>query len=286
MIKYSLVAILLFIQWPLTAQKVAAYKIYNSKGKEVSFEKMAAALSNNRVILFGEYHDDPIAHWLQLKLAQHLFKSGLKLSLGAEMFERDVQQYLDAYLSGKIEEKVFKDTTHSIWSNYATDYRPLVEFAKENKLPFIGTNVPRSLARMVYRNGFEVLDTLNIEQKAYLPPLPIPYNRDLPGYKAMLEMAMGHGGDNLPKAQAIKDATMAWFIVQAIATGNTLLHFNGTYHSDNYEGIGWYLKQYSPETTVGTIAMVQQENLSKLEADNFFRADFILVVDKEMTRTH
>jgi uncharacterized iron-regulated protein len=286
MFQNCLIAFLLLLQLPLAAQKVTAYKIFNSKGKEVSFEKMAAALSKERVILFGEYHDDPIAHWLQLELAKHLHKTGLKLTLGAEMFERDVQHFLDAYLKGEMEEKAFTDTTHSLWPNYSTDYRPLVEFSKENKIPFVGTNVPRSLARMVYKNGFESLDTLSKELKSYLPPLPIPYDKDLPGYKAMLEMAMGHGGDNLPKAQAIKDATMAWFIVQSIASGNTMLHFNGTYHSDNYEGIGWYLKQYAPELSVGTIAMVQQSDLSRLEVENNALGDFILVVDKDMTRTH
>jgi uncharacterized iron-regulated protein len=28
-----------------------------------------------------------------------------------------------------------------LWSNYQTDYRPLVDFAKENNLRFIATNI-------------------------------------------------------------------------------------------------------------------------------------------------
>lgn len=270
----------------LNAQKTEAFRIYNNKGKAVSFEKMAAALEKERVILFGEYHDDPIAHWLQFELTKHIHAKGLNLVLGAEMFERDVQPILEAYLKGEIEEKQFTDSTHSIWSNYKTDYRPLVEFAKANSIPYVGTNVPRPYARLIYRNGFEALDTLSQLEKAYLPPLPIPYDKDLPGYKAMLEMSMGHGGDNLPKAQAIKDANMAWFTAQNLPETGVFLHFNGAYHSNNYDGIVWYLKQYVPEIIPATITLVLQEDVSKLEEENRLLADYIIVVDADMTRTH
>jgi len=283
---FILSLVMLVASATLSAQKTEAFRIYNNKGKAISFEKMAGALEKEQVILFGEYHDDPIAHWLQFKLTKHLHGKGINLVLGAEMFERDVQPILDAYLKGEIEEKQFTDSTHSIWSNYKTDYRPLVEFAKVNTIPFVGTNVPRTYARLIYRNGFEALDTLSLIEKSYLPPLPIPYDKDLPGYKAMLEMSMGHGGDNLPKAQAIKDANMAWFTAQNIPQNGTFLHFNGAYHSNNYDGIVWYLKQYAPQIKPATITMVLQTDVSKLDAENRSLADYIIVVDADMTRTH
>lgn len=277
---------LLLIFGSISAQKTEAFRIYNNKGKQVTFEKMASALEKEKVILFGEYHDDPIAHWLQFKLTKHLHSKGINLVLGAEMFERDVQPILEAYLKDEITEKQFTDSTHSIWSNYKTDYRPLVEFAKANAIPFVGTNVPRVFARLVYKNGFEALDTLSLSDKSYLPPLPVPYDKDLPGYQAMLEMAMGHGGDNLPKAQAIKDANMAWFTTQSLPENGTFLHFNGAYHSNNYDGIVWYLKQYAPEITPVTITLVLQEDVTKLDVENRPLADYIIVVDADMTRTH
>lgn len=276
----------LWIFGSLNAQKVEAFRIYNNKGKQVAFEKMATALEKEQIILFGEYHDDPIAHWLQLELTKHIHNKGINLVLGAEMFERDVQPILESYLKNEITEKQFTDSTHSIWSNYTTDYRPLVEFAKANGIAFVGTNVPRPYARLIYKNGFEALDTLSVLEKSYLPPLPVPYDKDLPGYKAMLEMSMGHGGDNLPKAQAIKDANMAWFTAQNLPENGTFLHFNGAYHSNNYDGIVWYLKQYAPEITPATITLVLQEDVTKLEEENRTLADYIIVVDADMTRTH
>jgi hypothetical protein len=139
---------------------------------------------------------------------------------------------------------------------------------------------------MVFRGGFEVLDTLPDVEKAWMAPLPFPYDPELPGYVEMLSMMGGHGGENLPKAQAIKDATMAHFILANYAPENTFIHYNGAYHSNNYEGILWYLKQWKPEYSYATISTVSQSDVSKLKEENKSLADFIICVDENMTSTH
>lgn len=268
------------------AQEVQAYQIFNKKGKKTSFKKMARDAEKSRVVLFGEVHNDPIAHWLQLKLTQYLHSVADTLVMGAEMFEQDAQAALSDYVSRKIEHDAFLDTVPSVWNNYETDYRPLVDFARENDVKFIATNVPRYLASAVYRGGFEVLDTISDLEKSWLPPLPLLYDPELPGYQAMLEMGGGHGGENFPKAQAIKDAVMGWHIVQNLPESGTFLHFNGTYHSNNFEGIYWYVQQYEAEVEPITIAMVRQKDVGKLEEENEALADYILVVDQDMTTTY
>jgi len=274
----------------LRAEDMPVYRIFDQKGKAVTFEKMVAGVQRNQVILFGEYHDDPIIHWLQLNLTKRVYEQQKgKLVLGAEMFEADMQAPLNAYLKGETDEKTFKKNVTSLWSNYATDYKPLVEFAKEKSLPFVATNIPRYIARYVYRNGFGALDTLSDDTKKLLPPLPLPYQPELPGYKAMLEMGGGHGGDNLPKSQACKDATMAYHIVQALTgthADSKFVHYNGTYHSDGFEGIVWYLKQYNKALTVSTISAVRQKDVTRLEKENTGKADFVICVVEDMTRTH
>jgi uncharacterized iron-regulated protein len=266
------------------AKDFPVYRIFNSKGKPVSLDQMVGKLAKNQVVLFGEYHDDPIMHWLQLLVTQKLYaRFGSQLTLGAEMFEFDMQEPLDRYLRGDTDEKTFKSEVTSLWPNYATDYKPLVEFAKEKKLNFVATNIPRYLARAVYKGGFEILDTVNAELRKSIPPSPIPYDPELPGYKNML--SMGHGGENLPKAQAIKDAVMAFHIARWAGKG-IFLHFNGTYHSDGYEGIGWYLKQYAPALRVTTIAAVRSANPTKLASEEKGKADFIVSVHEQITRTH
>jgi hypothetical protein len=139
---------------------------------------------------------------------------------------------------------------------------------------------------MVYKNGFQVLDTFPLVYKKWMAPLPITYDANLPGYQKMLAMAGGHGGDNLPKAQAIKDATMAHFILQNRETDKLFIHYNGTYHSDYFEGIGWYLKRKNPSLNIVTIATAEQENLKYLDKENKNKATFIIVVDTEMTKTY
>lgn len=268
------------------AQKLEAFQLFTGNGKKVSFKRMVKKLDAKQVVLFGEYHDDAIAHWVQLELAKALHQRDSNLVLGAEMFERDTQGFLDSYLAGTITAREFADTVPSIWNNYKTDYAPLVNFAKLKGLPFVATNTPRYLATAVYRGGFSALDTLPKNLQLLVARAPIPYDANLPGYKAMLEMGGGHGGPNLPMAQALKDATMAESIVEHTPQNGCLLHFNGSYHSNNYEGIYWYLQQYQPGIQVGTITTVRQSEVGKLLNDHKGLADYILVVNEDMTRTY
>jgi uncharacterized iron-regulated protein len=268
----------------LVAQEKAPYKIYDKVGQEISYSKMLSMTNKSDVVLFGEHHNNSIIHWLQLELTKDLAEKK-NLVLGAEMFEVDNQTELNNYLSGKINQKQL-DSTARLWKNYRTDYKPLVEFAKEKKFNFIATNIPRKFASLVYKKGFQALDSLSTEQKLWIAPLPIAYDAELPGYKAMLDMGDGHSNENLPKAQAAKDATMAYFISENLKPETTFIHYNGTYHSDNFEGINWYLKKYVPKVKIVTIATVEQEDVMRFEKENQNKADFIIVVDKDVTKTH
>ncbi len=283
--KISLSLLLVLNTLALYSQKKPAYILYNSQGKQVSYAKMLRSLQSKDIVLFGEYHNNAIAHWLQLELCKDLLPSRA-LTLGAEMFEADNQEALNQYLSGAIDAKGL-DTLARLWKNYKTDYAPLVEFAKANKISFAATNIPRRYASMVARGGFEALDTLTGREKAWMAPLPMAYDAELPGYKNMLSMMGGsHGGDNLPKAQASKDATMAYFILKNFRPGSLFLHFNGAYHSNNYEGILWYLRQAQPRLKYATITTVSQADIHRLLDENKGTADFIICVDEDMTSTY
>ena len=245
---------------------------------------MLKTLQQKDIVLFGEFHNNAIAHWLQLEVTKDCDASR-DLVLGAEMFEQDNQQALDLYLQGKITAKGL-DSMARLWKNYPTDYAPLVNYAKENKIAFAATNIPRRYASLVSKGGFETLDTLSAQAKAWIAPLPMAYDAELPGYKKIKEMMAGHGGDNMPKAQASKDATMAHFILQYYQPGKLFIHYNGAFHSDNYEGILWYLKKQQPELKYATITTVSQKDIHSLLAENKGKADFIICVDEDMTNTY
>ncbi len=282
--KYLLLLYFAFFAATIFAQQKPAYILYNAQGKKVSYKKMIKLLAKKDIVLFGEFHNNAIAHWLELAVAKDLSEKR-NLIFGAEMFEADNQQALNDYLWGRITAKGL-DSAARLWSNYKTDYAPIVNFAKEKKLTFIATNIPRRYASLVSKKGFEALDTLTALEKTWMAPLPIDYDAQLPGYIKMVEMMGGHGGPNMPKAQATKDATMAYFILQNFKPGYLFLHYNGAFHSENYDGINWYLKRKRPDLKYATITTVSQKNIKQLLAENKGKADFIICVDEDMTNTY
>ncbi len=266
------------------AQEKYAYKIYTSKGKKSNYGKMVKSLKESDIILFGELHNSAIAHWLQIELTRDLDENR-DLVLGAEMIERDNQDELEKYLSGEIDADGL-DSLARLWPNYKTDYKPLVDYAKENKIKFVGTNIPRRYANLVYKNDFEVLDTLSDEEKSWMAPLPIEFDPELPQYQAILKMMGPHGSPKLVKAQAMKDATMAHFIMENYSEGSLFIHYNGAFHSNRYEGILWYLQRKKPDLNYSTISTVTQSDVKSLDEENEGLADFIIVVDENVTTTY
>lgn len=274
-----------FLCTALFGQRKAAYKIYNKKGKEVCYKRIIRYAQKHDIVLFGELHNNPIAHWLQLELTKDLHQKK-DLVLGAEMIEQDNQEVLNQYLKEEIDQASYEKNTR-LWGNYKTDYAPLIEYAKDNKLPFIATNIPRRYASRVFKQGgFDALNSLDSLEKSWIAPLPIPYNANLPQYKNMLEMMGDHASPDIVKAQAIKDATMAHFILQHRKDDAIFLHYNGAYHSDFHEGILWYIQQENKDLKCLTISTVEQENVHKLHEENKGRADFIICVDEDMTKTY
>lgn len=262
-----------------------AYKIYDIQGKESDYSQLLKKAKEADIILFGELHDNPICHWLQLELTKDLIEiKKNNLILGAEMFEADDQIALNEYLQGKISDKTFKDEV-KLWSNYKTDYKPLIEAAKNNHLNFIATNIPRRYANMVYSKGIEKLDSIDTEAKKWICPLPMKYDGNLKTYKEIFESAGGHGGENLPKSQAIKDATMAYFILKNWSKTKTFIHYNGSYHSNYHEGIEWYLKQEKPDLKVFTIGSTEQPDIDTLATEVMGLGDFIICTPQSMTKT-
>jgi len=203
------------------------------------------------------------------------------------MFEADNQLLLDEYFAGLISEVKFEEEAR-LWKNYTTDYKPLVLLAKDNDLKFIATNIPRRYANSVYKQGVAVLDSLSNEAKRYIAPLPLAYDTSLNCYNQLIHGAGpgGHGSVNLADAQAIKDATMTHFILENWQSGKLFVHYNGAYHSDDFESMNWFLLRANPELKIVTISTVEQDSLDELDEDSKEKADFIIAVPSSMTKTN
>jgi uncharacterized iron-regulated protein len=266
------------------------YKIFDKEGKPIKYDKLVKKLGQQKVILFGEYHNNAVIHWLQFEILSDLKGSTEKhMILGAEMFEADVQHVIDEYFQGLITDDHFEQSAR-VWKNYSTDYKPIVQFAKNNNIPLIATNIPRRYASLVARKGQEVLLDLPEQTQQWMVPLPFEVDYSLPGYKAMTDMMPSHGStftaENMIQAQAIKDATMAHFIKDQLGDDTLLYHIHGTYHSDHFEGIVWYLQQSDKTLQMVTIATAEQDDIISLDEKHFGKADFIIIVKSNFTKTH
>jgi len=278
--------LLTFFVFTTTAQQDGAFVIYNSKGKKVSYKELQNALKEKEYVFFGEHHDNPISHWLELEVLKELNTIyGSNLQVAFEMFEQDQQELLTDYLIGTVSEKEFEDSCR-LWPNYKTDYKPLIQFAKENKLFCLASNVPRRDASILFKYGRTALDTLSGVEKTYMAPLDFKIDTTLSQYSALKEMEQHMAGSYLMEAQAFKDATMAYFILKNKKENNVVYHLNGSYHTDFYQGIIWYIQQAQPNASIVTISTVTQPKINELDEVHKGKADFIICVPESMTRTH
>lgn len=286
---YRLLLIALFtmgIQLTVHAQ-TTPYKIFSNSGEEVTFETLVEKATASQLIFFGELHNNSISHWLQLQLLKKLQPTTTQLMLAGEFFERDDQLTIDEWMAGWMTDKSF-ETEAKLWNNYQTDYKPLLLFAKSKGIPFVGSNIPRKYASLVSREGLEGLEKLSDEAKQYIAPLPVTVDRTLPAYAAMREMMHGSSMnlDYMIDAQAIKDATMAYSLFDYLEKGHQILHINGSYHSNNYEGIVWYVHQKFPDISLLTINTIEQENLSEIDEKTMQSADFIIVTASDIPKSY
>jgi len=226
-------------------------RVYDTSRQGFSdFEIMLADLVKADVVFVGEQHDDPNTHRLEAAILDGLRRRGVPVIVSLEMFERDVQPPLSAYLAGKATEEEFLKSSRP-WPRYATDYRALVEMAKGERWPVVASNVPRKYASEVAKAGKGALDALPASERA-LAAKDLVCSED--AYFARFAENMGKhpmpGSEKLTAddkraqteryyySQCVKDETMAESIAREFAQvgRGPLVHFNGAFHSDFGQG--------------------------------------------------
>lgn len=56
------------------SQDLKAFQFHNQNGDKVNTEKFVKKIAKYDVVLFGEYHNNSIIHWLQLKITEEFYK--------------------------------------------------------------------------------------------------------------------------------------------------------------------------------------------------------------------
>src|SRR5512134_4032282 len=103
----------------LVAQSYVPNRVFDSaRGRFSDFEVMAADLARADVVFVGEQHDDPNTHRLELAVLEGLARRGRPVVVSLEMFERDVQEPLEHFVMGHMEEAEFLKASRP-WPRYA-----------------------------------------------------------------------------------------------------------------------------------------------------------------------
>ena len=233
----------------VSAQSYVPHRVFNTAtGVFSDFESMAAALAKADVVFVGEQHDDPNTHRLELAILESLARRGRRAVVSLEMFERDVQEPLEHFLMGHMDEGEFLKSSRP-WPRYATDYKPLVDFAVSKEWPVVAANVPRPIASEVAKGGLDVLKSKpESDRRLFAADLKCPPEGE---YFRRFGDAMGShpaadaSGDEARRtleryyaSQCVKDETMAESIAQtfaatrAAAGAPVIVHYNGAFHSD------------------------------------------------------
>jgi uncharacterized iron-regulated protein len=286
------------VQSPTTSGQpqhdVGAYvpqRVYDTRRRTFTdFESMLADLARADVVFVGEQHDDPNTHRLETAMLQGLHRRNVPVTLSLEMFERDTQAQLDAYLAGALTEEEFLKAARP-WPRYSSDYRPLVEFAKAQRWPVIAANVPRRIASAVAKGGRSALEALPESDRALAArELQCPHDAYFDRFAAQMSSHPVPGQDKQEAedtteryywSQCVKDETMAESIAAAFARQarpGTIVHYNGSFHSDFGLGTAERVRRRLPGRRVAVVSMLPVAELDTLTPsdEDLTRADYLV----------
>lgn len=267
------------------------FKIYNAhSGQITTVEQIAADCKDADVLFFGEEHSDSAGHFLEARIFEALHKIyGDKLALSMEMFETDCQLVLDEYLDGYInEDRLMKDARP--WGNYK-DYRPIVEFARQNHLDVVAANAPRRYVNMVSRKGMKSLDSLSKSSKKFLPPLPYDTAAGRYREKFLEFMRGGSPGTNNPRiyySQNLWDAGMSYSIYSYWKKNKDkkIFHMVGRFHCDEKLGTLAQLQKRKAKLKILNISCFSDSSFSNPDWKKFNHlGDYVIITDPGLKKT-
>ena len=267
------------------------YKIYDTRsGQLVTIEKIVDDMAAADVLFFGEEHNDSIGHYLENQIFRSLHnRYGAQMALSLEMIETDGQLALNEYLAGFIDESRFAKDVR-LWSNYK-DYRPMVEFAKQNKLAVIAANPPRRYVSLVGKRGMKALDSLDDEAKDFLPPLP--YDTLAGRYREKFYDIMkgSPGGDN-PRvyySQSLWDAGMSYSIFHYLKKNKKqkVFHCVGRFHCEEKLGTAQQLQNRNKKLRILVITSFSDKSFTSPDWSKFNTlGDYVIITDPEVKRSY
>ncbi|WIE04108.1 ChaN family lipoprotein [Vibrio fluvialis] len=234
------------------------YQLASPEGNSLTLSQFTQDIRDADVILIGEWHTHAGIHRFQTELLQELSESERPVALSMEQFSRPDQALVDAYLRGEIGEQYLIQQT-SAWPNYESDYRPLIELAKQQKIAVIAANAPKSVVRCIGRYGAAYLEQLKPDERLQVAA---QINTQDSVYKQQFMASMHHGTsqqtENQFAAQVTWDETMAESIVNYLTKhpGARMMHIAGLFHTQNGLGTAASILRRNPSLNIVVVTPV------------------------------
>ncbi len=217
-----------------------------------------AELPQNRVVFVGEMHDRYDHHLNQLAVLQALHQKNPNIAIGVEWFQQPFQAAVNDFLAGKIDETALLRQSEYFerWGYDFRQLRPILDYAKANRLPVLALNAPVELTRKVSKGGVEAL---TVAERSQLPAVIHPPSA---AYRQQLQKIFAaHSDDkqqfeNFLLVQRIWEETMAQNVVQYLDKHpqHQMVVFAGVGHVSNDAGIPADVARHMPQAKLLTLA--------------------------------
>lgn len=257
---------------------------FTGSGEKICQEEFYRRLeiSEARMVMMGENHQDPLAHQIELEVLRRLSENdaGVRVGLSLEFWDRESQVVLDEYLAGLVPLDTFLRDSRPP-SNHSS-YYPLLELCRQSNLPVVAANCPRRYSRLVSKSGqAALLPMADTAARSLLPPLPYPPAS--PEYQAaFLEIMREMGSSSIPpgmiEAQALWDASMADSLVKSLTRMDRVVHVTGYFHVQHGLGTVERVRDLT-DTKVMTVVVLPSEQRERLGEGQTGLADLVVLSD-------
>ena len=275
----SWVVAALLSQTAASGSTPAVRLVDGTTGVDVPFEGLIDELRRRDVVVFGEEHDNTPGHRYYAEVIAALHRVRPDLAISMEQFERDVQGVVTDYVRGRIPEAEFLKHARP-WKNYAADYKPQIELAKQFQLDVIAANIPRPVAAKYVAN-----ENPSAPFKPRFTTAPSDRYYDLFKETMKQHPGMGAGGppvEGMYRAQCAKDDAMAESIAEYLDSRPNrkplVVHRCGNFHCEYGLGTVSRLLERSPLLRVAVVAMAATPDVGKPDLNKHLRKAHYLVV--------
>ena len=264
-------------------------------GTPTDWSELVARARAAEIVVIGEEHDDRNTHALQRALYAAMLDTDETTAVSLEMFERDEQATVDAWLAGDIDTETLVADTNSIdWGGegaWYVYYQPVIDLARNAGAPVIAANAPRRYVRRARPEGYDVLRALPAEERAWFD-LPVELDRG-PYYQRFAEtMRELRKNDELDddaidavfRSQQVWDATMAASVVDGLDQPGTdrVVHLIGRFHSDLEGGTIVEIRKRRPDSDILVVSCVRTSSPGRgLDAEDLGRGDVVVYTPED-----